>query len=511
MNFIEALEKATNTSTTENGAIGYATTGKALVDFNFKIPSYRNKRNSNKLIVDFAKVWNEDKELAIKYLFYLRDIRGGIGERDSFRACIKELILTGELDGRVFNWIMEYGRADDLFVFFDTALEKEMVEFVIKTLEQDCINYANNKPVSLLAKWMPSINTSSKATKALAKKFITAMEVSEKDYRKVLSKLRAYIDVVEKKLCANEWDKVKYETVPSMANLKYANAFMTHDFARRAEYLTALKKGETKINSSTCFPHDIVLNYRAKPEHPWDGGKAAPYNEALEQMWKALPNYLENAANKNILVVRDGSGSMTNKLPSSPVTALDVADALSIYFSERNSGPFKDKLVTFSERPKFIDLSKLSNLRSKLLELQNHDEVANTNIEAVFEMVLKVAVDNNLKQDEIPSILIISDMEFDDCTCSNDDTIPGDQVNKALFKIIESKFNEHGYSLPKLIFWNVNSRTNTIPLTQNELGVALLSGFSTAISKMALSNELDPYKIIVEQLNSERYKQVTLN
>lgn len=508
MNFIEALEKVTNTSTTENGAIGYATTGKALVDFNFKIPSYRNTHKISKLIVDFAKVWNEDKELAIKYLFYLRDIRGGLGERDSFRTCIKELTLTDELDNRVFGWIMEYGRADDLFCFFDTSLEKEMVEFVIKTLEQDCINYANNKPVSLLAKWMPSINTSSKATKALAKKFITAMEISEKDYRKVLSKLRACIDVVEKKLCANEWDKVKYETVPSMANLKYASAFMRHDSERRTEYLSALKKGETKINSSTCFPHDIVSKYH-RPDDFFN--RILKYDETLEQMWKALPNYLENATNKNILVVRDGSGSMTSRVSSSSsVSALDVADALSIYFSERNSGPFKDKLVSFSERPKFIDLSKLSNLRSKLLELQNHDEVANTNIEAVFEMILKVAVDNNLKQDEIPSILIISDMEFDNCACT-DDFGGYDNVDKALFNHITRKFNEHGYSLPKLIFWNVNSRTNTIPLTQNELGVALLSGFSAAISKMALSNELDPYKVIVEQLNSERYKQVTLS
>ena len=155
MNFIEALEKVSNTSTTENGAQGYKTTGKALVDFNFKLPSYRVKRNADDAILSFAKVWNEDKELAIKYLFYMRDVRQGVGERNTFRMCLKNLAETCELDSRVFNWIEEYGRLDDLFVFFNTSLEDNMINWVKARLSQDVVNMSANKPCSLLAKWMP--------------------------------------------------------------------------------------------------------------------------------------------------------------------------------------------------------------------------------------------------------------------------------------------------------------------------------------------------------------------
>lgn len=508
MNFIEALEKVSNVSTTENGAEGYKTTGKALLDFNFKLPSYRNKRNANDLTLDFAKVWNEDKELAIKYLFYMRDVRQGIGERDTFRTCLKELAQTGELDSRVFDWIEEYGRLDDVFAFFNTVLETPMIEWVNAKLLQDMFNYGENKPISLMAKWMPSINTSSAEARAMARKFIDYADSTAEDYRKSMSKLRERIKVLERTLCQGDWSTIDYSTVPSNANLKYKDAFLKHDTERRKAYLESLKKGETKINASVLFPHDIVHKYVIDS---WYDNSVKSYDEALEQMWKALPDYVQGQS--NVMVVRDGSGSMTSGIGNTNVSAMDVADALSIYFSERSSGPYKNKFITFSATPTFVDLSKLSTLHDKLKELHKHTEYENTNIEATFDLILDLAVSNHLKQEEIPSLLIISDMEFDCCVGTESSGGYWNRFKKAdkkLFDAIAEKFNKAGYQLPRVAFWNVNSRTNTIPLTENKLGVSLVSGFSAAIAKMVLSNELDPYKALVKEITSKRYERVTL-
>lgn len=501
MNFSELLENELNLSMTENGALGYKTTGKALVDFNFNVASYRNPRKQNDIILDFVKAWAENPEYALKYLFYMRDVREGLGERDTFRIIMHA--LAPKLDNRVFGWIMEYGRADDLFVFFDTCLEYEMLQFVEAQLTEDIANCMNGKSVSLLAKWMPSINTSSIKTRELATRFIKAYKITPKDYRKTLAKLRSYIDVIEKKLCKNDWDKVNYNTVPSNANLKYKNAFLKHDNERRREYLGSLVRGDknVKINSSVLYPHDIVAKYmRQGMEYYMSKSPSKDYDETLEQLWKNLPNYVQDA--QNIMVVRDGSGSMYCGVDSnSHVQPADIANALSIYFSERCSGPFKDKFITFSHNPQFVNLSKNENLHDKLEELFRYNDCTNTNIEAVFDLILRIAKDNRLKQEEIPTLLIISDMEFDVCS---------ERSDKRLFDVIAKRYTEAGYELPKLVFWNVSSRTNTIPITQNDRGVILVSGFSTTIAKMVLSNKTDPYEALVDVLMSDRYKQVTL-
>ena len=498
--FAELLEKEMNVSKTENGALGYKTTGSALVDFNFKVSSFRTKNREKDIIPDFVKAWHENPELAIKYLFYLRDVREGLGERNTFRVILHD--IADYLDTRVFDWIMKYGRADDLFLFFDTKLEWDMVEYVQQQLFKDMDNCIANKPISLLAKWMPSINTTSEDTRKLAYRFIKELNITPANYRKCLSKLRKYLDVVERKLCKNEWGKVDYNTVPSLANLKYNKAFFKHDEERRKAYLEALKNVDktAKINASVLYPHDIVNKYKSFPSWSWQP-KISDYDETLEQLWKNLPNYLKDE--QNVLVIRDGSGSMGGAIgTSSKITAMDVADALSIYFSERCSGPYKDKFLTFSSKPQYVDLSKNEGLREKLVELTKYDECSNTNIEAVFDLVLKIAVENNLEQEDIPTLLIISDMEFDYAITDK---------SRKLFTVIGEKYKRAGYQLPKLVFWNVNSRTGTIPVIENDRGVILVSGFSAAITKMVLSNEADPYKALVEILNSDRYKEVTLN
>jgi hypothetical protein len=327
--------------------------------------------------------------------------------------------------------------------------------------------------------------------------------MSPKEYRKMLSELRKYIDVVERKMSAKQWSEINYEAVPSRANLIYNDAFLRNDEERRREYLGKLEKGEAKINAGVLFPHDIVHKY----------GRAYCADTALEGMWKALPDTVKGCG--NTIVVADGSGSMTCRVGNTDVSALEVANSLAIYFAEHSSGEFKDKYITFSERPQFVDFSKAKNLREKLAIARSHNEVANTNIEAVFDLILTTAVKNHMAQEDIPAnILIISDMEFDSCATTNTERRGGwygtycERPTATLFETIEQKYRAAGYKLPRLVFWNVNSRTGTIPVKENELGVALVSGFSVNIAKMVMSGKTDPYECLLEALNVERYQPI---
>ena len=487
----ETLDEEFNENITENGAVGYKTTGKAILDFNYKVSSYRNK-SKEEIIKDFNKVWLDDKVLAMQFLFFIRDREEGLGERRLFRIIIKHLANTEpEMVKKVIPVIAEYGRFDDLLELFDTPLEKETLSLIKEQWEEDIHLMGIGENISLLAKWLPSINASSKVQKEKAKKIIKFFGIKEKDYRKCLSMLREHIDVTERKMCANKWDKIKYENVPSRANLNYNNAFLRHDEERRREFLSQVEKGKKKINAGKLYPYDIVHKYMNTQYG------LRPEDTTLEQLWKALPS----KEITNTLVVADGSGSMTCTIGNTNVTALDVANSLAIYFAEHNKGQFKDKYITFSETPQFVEFEGCTSLHDKIRKALAYDEVANTNIKAVFDLILGTAKKYALSQDEMPAnILIISDMEFDYATDG--------EVNEKLFKIIGRQYSEAGYKLPRLVFWNVNSRTGTIPLKENELGIALVSGFSTNIAEMVMSNELDPYKVLLEKLGTERYKRI---
>lgn len=516
MDFMNAVRKTLdnefNVATTENGAVGYRTTGKGLLDLNFSVASLR-KMTDYDVTNRFTRAFLEDKILAMKWLFYTRDVRGGLGERRLFRVVLADLVKSNpEMVIPVINLIPEYGRYDDLWCLLDNNESANVVyQIVDKQLKSDWDNMAAKKPISLIAKWMPSINASSSKTKEYGKKLCKALGMTEREYRKALSKLRKYLDVVEIKMSDKNWSEIKYEAVPSRANLIYNSAFLRNDEARRREYLGKLEKGETKINASTLFPHDIVHKYMS--DGMWSRSLKAK-DATLEAMWNALPNTVNDCG--NTIVVADGSGSMTSMVDNhSRVTALEVANALAIYFAERSSGQFKDKYITFSENPQFVDFSKCKYLREKLQCALLHNEVANTNIERVFDLILTTAVNNRMAQEDLPkNILIISDMEFDSCATSN--TTVRDSwgytrranIDQRLFDVIAKKYASAGYKMPRLVFWNVNSRTGTIPVKENELGVALVSGFSVNIAKMVMSGQTDPFECLLEVLNSERYAPV---
>lgn len=508
MSFMSKLENTLNEdfneSITENGAIGYRTTGKNLLDLNFAVSSLR-KSTKEDIENRFGRAYADDSLHSLKWLMFCRDVREGLGERRTSRIMLTYMANSEpEIAKRIIPLVAEYGRWDDLLCFIGTPCEKTTLNIIKEQLDNDLIAMQRKKPISLLGKWMPSENCHSKERKENARVVRKYLGLSPRKYRKVLSSLRSYLNVVEVKMSAKEWGEIDYEAVPSKANLIYNSAFLRNDEERRRSYLDALKKGAAKINSSVAFPHDIVHKYIGRN---WNA-RNIEVDDAIEAMWKALPDMVKEEG--NTLVVRDGSGSMKVGVdPSSSVSALEVATALSIYFSERSSGEFKDKFITFSNHPSLIDLSNCKNLAGKIRRCYQEGDCSNTNIEATFDLVLQTAVQNHMRQEDMPkNILIISDMEFDSATTNYGWGRSGSTVNKKLFKTIGKKYKDAGYKLPRLIFWNVNSRTGTIPVRQNELGVALVSGFSVNVCKMVLSGELDPYKCLIETLDTERYAPV---
>lgn len=504
MSFMNDMQKEMlenfNQSITENGAIGYQTAGKNLLDINFAVASLRSV-SEDEIIERFKKVYFEDKILAMKWLFYARDIREGMGERRLFRVAMNFVAdYEPEIVKKLVPLVPEYGRFDDLWILLDNKnLCNSVLKYITEQLDVDITNYNNGKAISLLAKWLPSCNASSEASKRYSKIIRNKLGMTEKTYRKMLSSLRKYIDVVEVKMSSKQWNMINYENVPSRANLIYNDAFLRNDEVRRKDFLDQLRKGEAKINASTLYPHDIVHKYLGHYCFGY-GYSLLPYDETIESLWVSLPNLVNDCA--NTIVVADGSGSMTVSVGrNTNISALEVADAISIYFSERSSGDFKDKYITFSKHPRFVSFSKCKSLRDKISVALAHNEVASTNVEAVFDLILNTAIHNNTPQEEIPAnILIISDMEFDHAVYG--------QVDASLFKNIEDRYAKAGYKLPRLVFWNVNSRTNTIPIYENSLGVALVSGFSVNICKMVMSGKTDPFECLIETLNSKRYQPV---
>lgn len=491
----------------DNGAVMHATTGKALLDLNFSVSSLRNASDTD-IVNKFTSAWFENPLLAVKWMFFARDIRGGMGERRLFRTCFNWLATQKpDVAKKLLKLVPEYGRWDDLWMSGLTGdVWSSVVDLIADALSSDLKNVDDGKPVSLLAKWLPSINTSSPKTRALASKIASDLGMNERTYRKTLSKLRAASHVVEVDISANRWKEIDYNHVPSLANLKYKNAFERHDAVRRLKWLEVLKSGEAgvKINSSVAFPCDIVSKY-VKSCPPTYGRTSFTEDTTLEEMWKALPDYASSDTGKTLCVV-DSSGSMTVSVGTGSVRALDVAFALGIYTSEKLSGPYKDKYISFSDKPKYIDMSSCKSLADKLALSYAKAECANTNLMKTMKLILDSAVNNNLKQEDLPStILILSDMHFDEGTY-----VYGYNCNNStLMDDIAQMYKNAGYTVPKIAWWNISANSRTvIPVQQMENGCALVSGFSPAVLTMALSGKLDPFGALVDTLSEERYSPV---
>ena len=363
-------------------------------------------------------------------------------------------------------------------------------------LEKDVQNMENGESVSLCAKWIPGNNTSSEESQRMAAKLQGFMGLTDKEYRKLLASLRKYLHVTEVFMSGNRWNEIDYGRVASRANLLYRKAFLVHDEERRKNFLKDVEEKGAVMHAGVLMPHEIVMQYTVRNGWRLNVNKE---DTALEALWKNLSDTVAGA--ENVLCVVDGSGSMLCPVGEGNTTALHVSNALGVYFAERMGGAYHNRFITFSNTPKYVDLSSCRTLKEKLELAFSNNDCTNTNIEATFRLILETAVRNRLRQEELPAtILIISDMEFDQAMWGrNTDT---------LFGIIKKKFAAHGYKVPKLVFWNVNSRTNVIPVRENRLGVGLVSGFSVNICNMVLSNELDPFACLKKALEGERYRKV---
>jgi len=462
---------------TENGADAYSTTLSANLDLFAFGGAMRGKSVPEKEMI-FAKALKEDPLTALKNIFYLRDIRGGKGEREAFKVALNVLAnYYPELVYKNIKLVSEYGRWDDLFALFGTPLETVMIDAI---KDQLLLDVEAAKP-SLLAKWMPSVNTSSKESVAMAYKFANFFKITPRQYRKMLADLRNKINIVETAMSKGKWKAIDYSKVPSKASLLYRKAFYKHDESGYGKFIEAVKSGEKKINVKDLFASDIV-------------NKAFQYGEnkeVLDVMWKSLPDFTNG---KSAICMVDTSGSMFSNCVA------HVAFALGIYFAERSSGPFKDHYITFTGDAKLVKLegddivSKANYLRRAQIN------AANTNVISGFKAILDAAKSARLDQKDLPeSVIIISDMEFDEASSGN----------MTPMKQIQTMFDLVGYVAPKLIFWNVSARGKQFPATFDDKGVNLVSGYSTSIFKSICSldaiPEETPLEAMLRTLNVERY------
>ncbi len=482
---LEFLKKESNQTYTENGAVTNRSTGKDCLDLFAAIGALR-RENDQEIADRFMRAYTENPDIAMKILFFARDVRGGLGERRVFRSILRWLAANerGSLI-RNLGHIAEYGRWDDLLVLLETPCGKETIAVLKKQFHADLAALKNGGNVSLLGKWLPSVNASNQETVRQAKLLANAFGMKESQYRKALVSLRAHIRILENNLRERDYT-FDYAKQPSKAMFKYRSAFIRNDGERYRAFMDKVNKGEAKLHTGTLLPYELVAPF-------YKSGVSNEARAAIDATWNALPDF---TSGENALAVIDGSGSMY--LQADPLPAA-VAQSLGIYFAERNKGAFRNHFITFSMTPQLVEI-KGRDILDKLRYCSSYNECANTNLEAVFQLILNTAVHNHLHQSDMPEKLyIISDMEFD-CCASN--------AGLSNFELAKRMFEAAGYRLPKIVFWNVASRSRQQPVTENEHGVALVSGCSPRIFSMVMEDLLSPYEFMLSVLNTERYAPI---
>ena len=495
--FIKALEEQFNYKFTENGAVALKSTGSKVYDL-FALGGAYRSRSVDDCILLFKEAFEEDKNLALKALFYLRDCRGGQGERRFFRVCYHWLAENYPMIAeKNIQHIPNMGRWDDLFTLLDTDIATNIGSFVKRQLELDMQDAMGNKAISLLGKWMPSENAHSKETKEKATWLRIYLGMTSKQYRQMLSKLRAHLNVLERLMSANRWDEIEFDKIPSKAGLVYRNAFARRDIIAK-KYEAFAKDKNTKVNADTLYPYEVV-NKVTKAMSWWSEGLNLSDVERamINKYWENLPDYLEGS-DASMMCVIDTSGSMTSAWNSS-TAPIDVAISLGLYCAERMTGPFANKYISFASRPQLIHTSGV-DFCDKVRRIYKTNLVDDTNLEAVFNLLLGTALKTNAKQEEIPqTIVVISDMEIN-CMSNWDE-----DYTQTAMEHLRKRWRSYGYKLPKLVYWNVNARNNTI--LDKGPNVSFVSGCSPIIFKQVLTGKTG-FELMMEVLMSERYKWI---
>lgn len=484
MSAVTAIRREMNLTSTANGALSHASTLDACLDLFGKLAACRN--DPRQAIRLFRAAYQEHPETALRILFYTRDIRGGQGERFIFRTVIGDIALNDPtVVQRLLPLFSEFGRWDDLFSLVGYPLVWDSILELIRTqLAADVQALADGGQVSLLAKWLPSANATSRTTVANARRIVAYLGWTERQYRKTLVSLRTHLRIIEQAMCSGDWSAIEYSHVPSKAMNMYRQAFHRRDGDRFRDYLGSVASGEAKINAGTLYPYDLVRPYMY-------GGTST--DEVLDLQWDSLPNYMGDTP-FNGLVVADVSGSMNcdGGLP------LAVSISLAMYIAERNtSDAFRNTFLTFSSEPQLCQITG-DSLGERVMSLSQADWGYNTDLQAVFDTVLSSAQRYSVPQADMPAkLIIVSDMQFD-TACEGETN----------YQAIQRKYAEAGYQTPQLVFWNVNAGSD-VPFTIHESGALLVSGCSPAILTAVLSGDLLTAQDLVNAaVYTERYQAV---
>ena len=508
-NFVNAMYDANNYTYTENGAITHKTTKSMLLDMFAMGAAMRNRSDADVLLM-FANAYKENPEYALKCLFYIRDVRGGQGERRFFRVCMKWLAINHtEAARRNLPHIPEYGRWDDLYLFVGTPLEADAFMFMKNQLALD----VQCQTPSLLAKWLKSENTSSVDSRKMATKTRQAFGMTCKQYRKTLSILRQRINVLERLMSEGRWDEIEFDKIPSRAGMIYKNAFARHDIERAKNenvqtYADFAKSKDTKVNAKVLYPYECVaeaMKLRYGHVRLDDTTRLM-----VNKYWDNLADYF-NKATFNGMAIVDTSGSMCGYDASAPI---NVAISIGLYCAEKANGPYKNHFITFNSNPSFVKVEGV-DFCDKVHRMAAADWGSSTNVEAAFDMILDIAMRNGLSQEEIPqNLIIISDMEFNACATSGA-SYKSDfwsnyhnriTPNDTLFELMAKKWNNWGYKMPHLVFWNCDARQNNIAMLGNG-PVSYVSGMSPSIFETIMSGKTG-YELMMEKLNSDRYTPI---
>ena len=511
--FANAFRNVSNLTETENGHAAASTTNSAVLDLYGQIGAIRD-RDENDILDLFKKAIREDKLLAAKTMFYGRDCRGGTGERKVFRTMLK-WAADNEPDilRKNLRLIPEFGRWDDLYALVGTELEDEMFRFMQEQLMDDIHEMSCHRPISLLAKWLKSVNASSEETKGLGKLTCKKLGfVNEKWYRKTLSEMRAYIDIVERKMSAGEWSEIDYEKVPSKAGLIYRKAFKKHDETRYNEYISSVEKGEKKINVAMNTPQDLVHAYVDQRCYHMGFKQLDP---TIEAMWKNQPDYIHS--DENVICMVDTSGSMYGR-------PIEVSTGLGMYFAQKNRGDFHNLFMTFESEPHFVSLVEGDSFLDNLKRTFEADWGGSTDLNKACKTLLQFAKNNNVPQADMPTrLIIISDMEIDAATGNYSYSRAryfgfGEEVELKIARSdilhideLRAMYEQAGYKMPQVIYWNVESRHNHFQTSSDIPGTMLASGSSPKVFEavMAMKDyEATPYDAMLEVLNGERYSAV---
>jgi len=465
---------------TTNGMKARKSTANAVVDLFYNIGASRGKN----IVPAFTAALVENRELALRVAAWARDARGGAGERESFRNILRYLEKTDvEAAKALLAKVPELGRWDDIFVF-----QTDVMKSMAYTMLGDALRSRNG----LAAKWTPRKGP-------IAAEIRAFFGMSPKFYRKSLVEMTK---VVETQMCAKEWDAINFSHVPSVASARYKKAF-NRNTPKYGEYVAELMKDpkdrtiEVKVNASVAYPYDVLKGRIGHYVQKFDKTEL----DLIEKQWEALPNYVGDA---NILPLVDVSGSMTCKAgghqAKSQLTCMDVSVSLGLYLADKNKGKFKDTFLTFSDKPELLYLK--GNISQKIDQMVKSEWGMNTNLHAAFKKILDTAVKGGVPQEEMPDmVLILSDMQFDACVTHDDSAI----------QMIARKYQEAGYEIPKVVFWNLNAAYGNSPVKFDKSGTALVSGFSPAIVKPLLSADLDgftPEAVMLKTIMDDRYKVI---